>query len=309
MEKTERVIIIGSGPAGYTAAIYAARANLKPLMIEGTQSGGQLMITSEVENYPGFAKGIMGPELMQQFREQAERFGTRFVQQTVTSVNFQKEPYFVASSEGRFYGEAIILATGASSKWLDLPSEQRLIGKGVSSCATCDGAFFKGLAVTVIGGGDSALEEALFLTKFASQVTLIHRRDQLRASKIMQDRARKNPKIQFIWNTTVLEVLGQDGVDGLRLQNLVTQEESQLPCAGAFIAIGHTPNTAFLAGQVDLDSKGYILMPHRPTTRTSRGGVFAAGDVQDVFYRQAITAAGSGCQAAIDAERYLEARE
>lgn len=302
----ENVIIIGSGPAGYTAAIYAARANLNPLVIEGYQSGGLLMLTSEVENFPGFPKGIQGPELMSQFRAQAERFGTRFIQKNATAVDFTGSTKKVWVDKECFESHSVIITTGAATKWLGLESEQKLLGKGVSSCATCDGAFFRGARLVVVGGGDSAMEEANFLTRFASHVTVIHRRDSLRASKIMQDRARNNPKISFIYDTEILEVLGTDSVTGCKIRNLKTQAVSEVPCEGFFVAIGHEPNTAFLKGKVDLDNKGYIVMTARPTTRTSISGVFAAGDVQDTVYRQAITAAASGCQAAIDVERYLE---
>lgn len=303
---TENVIIIGSGPAGYTAAIYAARANLNPLMIEGYQSGGLLMLTSEVENFPGFPKGIQGPELMAQFRAQAERFGTRFIQKNATDVDFSNSIKKVFVDKEIYQSKSVIVSTGAATKWLGLESEQRLLGKGVSSCATCDGAFFKGAKLVVIGGGDSAMEEANFLTRFASHVTVIHRKDTLRASKIMQDRAKSNPKISFIWNSEVLEVLGEDSVRACKIKNLKTQEVSEVACEGFFVAIGHEPNTHFLKGKLELDSKGYIVLGNRPTTRTNVPGVFAAGDVQDTVYRQAITAAASGCQAAIDSERYLE---
>jgi len=303
---TENVIIIGSGPAGYTAAIYAARANLNPIMIEGYQSGGLLMLTSDVENFPGFPKGIEGPELMSHFRAQAERFGTRFIQKNATDVDFSGSVKKVFVEKEVFESKSVIITTGAATKWLGLESEQRLLGKGVSSCATCDGAFFKGAKLVVIGGGDSAMEEANFLTRFASHVTVIHRKDTLRASKIMQDRAKNNPKISFIWNSEVLEVLGDNVVRGCKIRNLKTQETSEVDCEGFFVAIGHEPNTAFLKGKLDLDSKGYIVLSHRPTTRTNVPGVFAAGDVQDTIYRQAITAAASGCQAAIDTERFLE---
>jgi len=302
----ENVIIIGSGPAGYTAAIYAARANLNPLMIEGYQSGGLLMLTSEVENFPGFPKGIQGPELMSQFRAQAERFGTRFLQKNATEVDFSKTLKKVMIDSDVFESKSVIISTGAATKWLGLESETRLLGKGVSSCATCDGAFFRGAKLVVVGGGDSAMEEANFLTRFASKVTVIHRKDTLRASKIMQDRAKSNPKISFIWDTEVLEVLGTEAVTGCKVKNLKTNQVSEVPCEGFFVAIGHEPNTSFLRGKLELDGKGYIVLPQRPTTRTSVPGVFAAGDVQDTVYRQAITAAASGCQAAIDVERYLE---
>lgn len=302
----ENVIIIGSGPAGYTAAIYSARANLNPLCIEGYQSGGLLMLTSDVENFPGFPKGIMGPELMGHFRSQAERFGTRFIQKNATRVDFKSHPFKVYVENEEYQAKSIIISTGAATKWIGIESEQRLLGKGVSSCATCDGAFFKGARLLVIGGGDSAMEEATFLTRFASHVTVIHRRDTLRASKIMQDRALNNPKISFIWNSEVLEVLGTESVTGARLRDLKTGQTQDVPCEGFFVAIGHEPNTSFLKGHIDLDEKGYVVLPKRPTTATSIPGVFAAGDVQDTIYRQAVTAAASGCQSAIDVERYLE---
>jgi thioredoxin reductase (NADPH) len=302
----ENLVIIGSGPAGYTAGIYAARANISPLCIEGYQSGGLLMLTSDVENFPGFPEGMMGPELMANFRKQAERFGTRFISKNVTRVDFSSFPLKVYIENEEIQAKAVIIATGAATKWLGLESESRLLGKGVSSCATCDGAFFKGARLIVVGGGDSAMEEATFLTRFASQVTVVHRKDQLRASKIMQERALKNPKINFIWDSEVLEVLGEDAVTGARLKNIKTGAIQDVPCEGFFVAIGHEPNTSFLKGQIELDPKDYVVLPKRPTTVTSRPGVFAAGDVQDTIYRQAITAAASGCQAAIDVERYLE---
>jgi thioredoxin reductase (NADPH) len=303
----ENLIIVGSGPAGYTAAIYASRANLRPLLIEGYQSGGLLMLTSDVENFPGFPEGIEGPELMSHFRKQAERFGTRFIQKDATKVDLKGDVKKVFIGNEVFEARTVILSTGAATKWMGIESEQKFLGKGVSSCATCDGAFFRDAGLIVVGGGDSAMEEANFLTRFAKHVTIVHRRDTLRASKIMQDRAKNNPKISFIWDTAVEEVLGNDsGVTGVRLKNLKTKETNEMKCEGVFVAIGHEPNTGFLKGHVDLDEKGYIVLPHRPTTRTNVPGVFAAGDVQDVIYRQAVTAAASGCQAAIDAERYLE---
>ncbi len=302
----EELIIIGSGPAGYTAAIYAARANLKPLMMEGYQSGGLLMLTSDVENFPGFPEGVEGPHLMANFRKQAERFGTRFIQKDVTRVDFKSWPLKVFIGDEEFQSKTVIVTTGAATKWMGIESESRLLGKGVSSCATCDGAFFQGVPLVVVGGGDSAMEEANFLTRFASQVTVVHRRDTLRASKIMIDRAEKNPKIKFVWDSAVEEILGDNGVTGVRLKNLKTGATQELQCEGVFVAIGHEPNTGFLKGQLELDPKGYIVLPKRPTTYTSAKGVFAAGDVQDTVYRQAITAAASGCSAAIDAERFLE---
>lgn len=303
----ENVIIIGSGPAGYTAGIYASRANLNPLLIEGYQSGGLLMLTSDVENFPGFPEGIMGPDLMPKFRKQAERFGTRFIQKDATRVDFSSRPYKVYVGEEEHLAHTVIISTGASTKWLGLESERALLGKGVSSCATCDGAFFKGAEIVVAGGGDSAMEEATFLTRFASKVTLVHRRDQFRASKIMVERAEKNPKVEFALDSVVEEVLGENAVKGVRIRNTKTDTVTELPCEGFFVAIGHEPNTGFLKGQLGLDEKGYVKMTSLPRTFTNVPGVFACGDVQDTIYRQAITAAASGCQAAIDAERHLEA--
>jgi thioredoxin reductase (NADPH) len=299
------LVIIGSGPAGLTAAIYAARANLSPLLIEGWQSGGQRTTTTEVENYPGFSKGIMGPELMKEMRGQAERFGTEFLTGDVSAMNLTDRPFrLTIDGEQTVETAALILATGASAIQLGLPNEQRLTGHGVSTCATCDGYFFRGQDLVVVGGGDSAVEEATFLTKFARTVTVVHRRDKLRASKIMQDRAMKNEKISFAWNSVVEDILGKDVVTGVRLKNIVTGASTELTCAGVFVAIGHRPNTDLLKGQVAMDEKGYVLTSQG--TATSVAGLFAAGDVQDSKYRQAITAAGSGCMAAIDAERFLE---
>jgi thioredoxin reductase (NADPH) len=299
------VVIIGSGPAGLTAAIYAARANLSPLLIEGWQSGGQLTTTTEVENYPGFAKGIMGPELMKETRAQAERFGTEFLTGDVTAVNLVQRPFALTiDGEQTIQTQTVIIATGASAIPIGLKNESRLTGHGVSTCATCDGFFFKGKELIVVGGGDSALEEANFLTKFATKVSVVHRRDKLRASKIMQDRAMHNEKISFIWNTVVEDILGSEVVTGARLKNVVTGKIADVPCAGVFVAIGHRPNTSLFAGQIDMDEKGYIRT--HTNTATNVLGVFAAGDVQDSTYRQAVTAAGSGCMAAIDAERFLE---
>jgi thioredoxin reductase (NADPH) len=303
-----QIVIIGSGPAGLTAAIYAARANLSPLLIEGWQSGGQLTTTTEVENYPGFSKGIMGPELMKEMRAQAERFGTECLIGDVSAVALTRRPFSLTiDGERTVETAALIIATGASAVQLGLPNEARLIGHGVSTCATCDGYFFRDKDLMVVGGGDSALEEAVFLTKFARTVTVVHRRDKLRASKIMQDRAVKHEKIFFAWNSVVEDILGQDHVTGVRLKNVVTGAATEQACAGVFIAIGHRPNTDLFTGQLDMDAQGYLLTSQG--TATSIPGVFAAGDVQDATYRQAVTAAGSGCMAAIDAERFLEARE
>ena len=299
-----KVIIIGSGPAGLTAAIYAARANLSPVLLEGYQAGGQLMITTDVENYPGFPEGILGPELMELWRKQAARFGTKIISKDVTEVNFKATPLQVKVGEESFEAQAVIIATGATAKLLGLKKELPLMGKGVSACATCDGAFFKGEKLAVVGGGDTALEEATFLTRFATEVTLIHRRDSLRASKIMQDKARKNPKIKFIWETEVVDILGGDKVTGVRLKNVKTGKESDLTVGGLFVAIGHSPNTTLFEGQLPLKN-GYIET-EKGSTKTKIPGVFAAGDVADHYYRQAVTAAGTGCMAAIDAERYLE---
>ena len=299
------VVIIGSGPAGLTAAIYAARANLSPLLIEGWQSGGQLTTTTEVENYPGFAKGVMGPELMKDMRAQAERFGTEFLTGDVTAVNLAQRPFTLTiDGEQTIQTQTVIIATGASAIPIGLKNESRLTGHGVSTCATCDGFFFKGKELLVVGGGDSALEEANFLTKFSTRVSVVHRRDKLRASKIMQDRAIHNEKISFIWNSVVKDILGKDVVTGAQLKNVVTGRKSEVPCAGVFVAIGHRPNTSLFAGQIDMDEKGYIRTHNG--TATNVPGIFAAGDVQDSTYRQAVTAAGSGCMAAIDVERFLE---
>ena len=300
------IVIIGSGPAGLTAAVYTARANLAPLMIEGSQAGGQLTLTTDVENFPGFPQGIMGPQLIQDMRAQAERFGTAFQTADVTRVDLSQRPFAVTiNDEETVHARSLIISTGASANLLGLDSESRLLGHGVSTCATCDGFFFRGQPIVVIGGGDSAMEEATFLTKFASHVTIVHRRDKLRASKIMQDKAMKNDKISFRWNTAVEEILGDDVVAGLRLRDTVTNETATLDCKGVFVAIGHTPNTQLFRGQLDTDANGYIQTSHG--TATNVPGVFAAGDVQDPHYRQAITAAGTGCMAAMDAERFLEA--
>jgi thioredoxin reductase (NADPH) len=300
----EKVLIIGSGPAGLTAAVYAARADLAPVMIEGFERGGQLMLTTDVENYPGFPDGIMGPELMEQFRKQAERFGTRIVTSDVARVDFSERPFRAWVDGSEYQAEAVIISTGASARWLGVPGEAALRGFGVSACATCDGFFFRDRRIAVAGGGDSAMEEALFLTKFASRVTIIHRRDEFRASKIMTHRALEHPKIDVIWNTVIDEVVGDGSVTSLRLRDVLTGETSDLAVDGLFVAIGHTPNTDIFKGQLELDDAGYILA--NGNTMTSVEGVFAAGDVVDKVYRQAITAAGMGCSAAIDAERWLE---
>jgi thioredoxin reductase (NADPH) len=303
----EKVVILGTGPAGLTAAIYLARANMKPLVIEGKEPGGQLTLTTEVENFPGFVDGIMGPELMDNMRKQAERFGAEFKRGWVTDVDLSKKPFTLqVNGLGEIQTEALILSTGASAKLLNIPGEKENIGRGVSTCATCDGFFYRGKKVVIVGGGDSAMEEANFLTKFASEVTIVHRRDELRASKIMQDRAKENNKISWALNKVPVEVLS-DGmkVTGLKVRDNVTGQEEVIPTDGIFVAIGHTPNTAFLNGQIDTDETGYInVIPG--TTETNIPGVFACGDVQDKKYRQAITAAGTGCMAALDAERYLE---
>jgi thioredoxin reductase (NADPH) len=303
----ERVIIIGSGPAGLTAAVYAARANLRPLVLAGGLYGGQLMLTTDVENYPGFPEGILGPELMIKFREQAERFGARIENVDVTSVDFTQRPLLVKTDDAEHESKSAIVATGASAQWLEIPGEERLRGRGVSSCATCDGAFFRDKHIFVVGGGDSAMEEALFLTRFGRRVTIVHRRDKLRASKIMADRAISHPKIDFIWNSAVEEVHGETHVTKLRVCNLVDGAASDVEADALFVAIGHTPNTSVFAGQLDLDERGYIASPDG--TATNVEGVFVAGDVNDHRYRQAITAAGAGCRAAMDAEKYLEALE
>lgn len=307
MADIEKVIIVGSGPAGLTAAIYTARADLQPLVIEGYQAGGQLMLTTDVENYPGYPEGVSGPDMMADFRKQAERFGARFVTKDVTAIDFSKAPFTVAIDKETYQTRVAILSTGSSARWLGLESEKRLMGKGVSACATCDGAFFRDQRITVVGGGDTAIEEAIFLTRFAKDVRVIHRRDQLRASKIMQDRAMQNEKISFVWDSVPEEVLGENQVEGVRVKNVKTGETMDLECQGFFVAIGHQPNTEIFKGQVELDPVGYIVT--RNNTETSVPGVFACGDVQDHRYRQAITAAGSGCMAAIDAEKYLESLE
>ena len=305
MAQNERLVIIGSGPAGYTAALYAARANLNPLLVEGLQPGGQLTITSEVENFPGFPEAILGPQLMEQMKKQAERFGTRFEAGEVTRVDLSRRPFQLWIDDRLLRAQAVIVATGASAKWLGLPSEKQYQGRGVSACATCDGFFFRGVEVAVVGGGDTAMEEATFLTKFATKVHVVHRRDALRASKIMAERARSNPKIQLQLSQTVDEILG-DGkaVTGVRLRSTRDDSTRELPLKGVFMGIGHEPNTKIFRGQLEMNDVGYLTVKH-PTTATSVRGVFAAGDVADPSYRQAVTAAGSGCQAAIDAERFL----
>jgi thioredoxin reductase (NADPH) len=304
MTEVHDVVIIGSGPAGLTAAVYAARANLHPIVIEGVGAGGQLMLTTDVENFPGFPDGIMGPELMLKFREQAQRFGTEFLTADVDRVDLSEQPFGVWVGGTELRARAVIISTGASARMLGLPAEDRLLGHGVSTCATCDGFFFRQKPLAIVGGGDSAIEEALFLTKFATSVTVVHRRDELRASKIMQDRAFANDKIEFRWNSVVEDVIGDSKVESLVLRDTVTGDTSTLEVDGLFVAIGHDPNTSLFKGQLDMDDDGYVIT-EADSTRTSVEGVFAAGDVQDHVFRQAITAAGSGCMAAIEAERWL----
>ncbi|GLW25624.1 thioredoxin reductase [Microbispora amethystogenes] len=305
MSDVRNVIIIGSGPAGYTAAVYAARADLRPLVFEGSvTAGGALMNTTDVENFPGFPDGIMGPDLMDNFRKQAERFGAELVADDVVEVDLEADPKVVKTYTDTYLAKSVIIATGSRYRELGLENEKRLSGRGVSWCATCDGFFFRDQEIVVVGGGDTAMEEAIFLTRFARTVTVIHRRDTLRASKIMQDRAFANDKIRFVWDSEVVDVLGEDRISGVRVRNLKTGEETDLPVGGLFIAIGHEPRTELLKGQIDLDDEGYILV-QSPTTRTNLDGVFAAGDVVDHIYRQAITASGTGCAAALDAERWL----
>jgi thioredoxin reductase (NADPH) len=307
-QNVRELIIIGGGPAGYTAALYAARADLEPLVIEGFAWGGQLMITSDVENYPGYADGVMGPEMMADFRRQAERFGAEFITDDVTKIDFSAQPLRVWVGDDEYRARAVIVATGASARWLDLPTEHALKGRGVSACATCDAAFFRDKEVVVVGGGDSAFEEALFLTKFATKVTIVHRRDEFRASQIMVNRARANEKIEFVLNAVVETVLGDGVVTGVRLRSTVSDESWEVPADGLFVAIGHDPNTALFLDQLDHDAAGYLITRPR-STETNVPGVFAVGDVQDHVYRQAVTAAGSGCMGALDAERYLAALE
>jgi len=297
------VVILGSGPAGLTAAIYTSRAGLNTLVVAGTLWGGQLMLTQEVENFPGFENGILGPKLMEEMRKQAERFGAELIFETATSADFKSKPFKVTAGNKTYEGKSVIIATGASAKWLGLESETRLRGRGVSVCATCDAPFFRNRKVVVVGGSDTAMEEAFVLSKVASEVKIIHRRDKLRACKFLQEKAFENPKITFVWDSTVQEILGKDRVEGVRLRNVVSGEESVLPCDAVFVAIGHKPNTDIFRDQIELDQTGYIVA--REETRTNIDGVFAAGDVADYRYRQAIAAAGSGCKAALDAEKYL----
>jgi len=307
-ENHYKVIIVGSGPAGWTAAIYTARANLSPLLLQGIQPGGQLTMTTEVENYPGFPDGIMGPDLMENFQNQAKRFGTKVVYDTVTDVDFTSKPFKITADEGSYTADTVIIATGASAQWLGLEAEQKLMGRGVSSCATCDGAFFREKPVLVVGGGDTALEEANFLTRFSSKVTIVHRRDALRGSKIMQDRAMKNPKIDFLWDTTIEDIKGETSVTSVIAKNVKTGEVTEIPTSAVFVAIGHKPNTDLFKDKLDLLPNGYLKV-RAGSTHTNIPGVYACGDVIDHHYRQAITAAGTGCMAAIDAERYIEALE
>ena len=307
LKESYKVVIMGSGPAGLTAALYTARANLEPLVFEGPEAGGQLTTTTDVENFPGFPNGIMGPELMDLMREQSERFGAQCVQKAVTAVDFSKRPFLVSTEDERILASTFIISSGATARMLGLPSERELVGYGVSTCATCDGFFFRDKELVVVGGGDSAMEESIFLTKFATRVTVVHRRDKLRASVIMQQRARENEKIDFIWNGVVEDVLGsrEDGVTGVRIKDVVTGESYVKECQGMFVAIGHTPNSEIFKGQLDMDDNGYLIT-NNGTSETSVAGVFAAGDIQDTRYKQAITAAGSGCMAAMDAERFIE---
>lgn len=305
MSELRKVIVIGSGPAGFTAALYAARANLEPLVLKGLEAGGQLMLTTDVENYPGFADGIMGPELMDQIEKQAQRFGAEILPVHVTGVDLSERPFLVEAGDQRWHAETLIVATGATARWLGVPGEEKLRGRGVSACATCDGFFFRDRALVVVGGGDTAMEEATFLTKFADTVTIVHRRESFRASKVMAERALANPKISVVWDTVVEEVHGDDAVTGVGLRNVQNGETTRLATDGLFVAIGHDPNTSLFRGQLDMDDEGYLVVAE-PRTATNVPGVFAAGDVTDHVYRQAVTAAGQGCKAAIDAERFLE---
>ncbi|TMK91057.1 MAG: thioredoxin-disulfide reductase [Actinobacteria bacterium] len=305
MDDLRNVIVIGSGPAGFTAALYAARANLAPLVLKGLEAGGQLMLTTDVENYPGFADGLLGPELMDQMEKQAARFGAEILPVHVTDVDLSERPFVVRAGDQEWRGRTIIVATGATARWLGVPGEEKLRGRGVSACATCDGFFFRDRELVVVGGGDTAMEEATFLTKFASKVTIVHRRDDFRASKVMSARALANPKVDVIWNTTVAEVHGDDAVSGVTLNDVRTDRSRTFAADGLFVAIGHDPNTALFRGKLALDDEGYVTVAE-PRTATSVPGVFAAGDVTDRMYRQAVTAAGQGCKAAIDAERFLE---
>ena len=305
----EKLVIIGAGPAGLTAALYAARTDLNPMVFEGVHAGGQLMITTDVENYPGFPDGILGPELMDKFRKQTEKFGTRLRQVDVTEVDFSVRPFKINVGADEYTADAVIIASGANATWLGIPGEKKLTGKGVSACATCDGFFFRGQELIVVGGGDTAMEEALFLTKFASKVTIVHRRDELRASKIMAARVEQNPKIDMRWNSVVTEIHGDELVSGVTLEDTVTGKSSEMPIGGVFVAIGHKPTTDLFIDELDLDENGYLVIADSGGTRTSVEGVFAAGDVVDHVYRQAVTAAGTGCMAAIDAERWLAHQE
>jgi thioredoxin reductase (NADPH) len=304
---TRDVVIIGSGPAGFTAALYAARANLEPLVLKGLDAGGQLMLTTEVENYPGFADGVMGPELMDQMEKQAARFGAEILPVHVTEVDLSSRPFLIKAGDQEWRARTLIVATGATARWLGVPGEEKLRGRGVSACATCDGFFFRDRDLIVVGGGDTAMEEATFLTRFASSVTIVHRRDEFRASKVMQDRALANPKIRVIWNSVLEEILGEDAVTGVRLRDVATDEVTEVSTDGVFMAIGHDPTTALFRDALETDTEGYLKV-QEPRTTTNVPGVFAAGDVTDRTYRQAVTAAGQGCKAAIDAERFLEAQ-